>query len=184
MVDLLQIINNLVSAISPGGGGLTGLMYILSWLIGVVLVMMAIKAATRRSEVGLNAGSWASPFWTLVIGVCFVALPGFMQSVAQTFFGTPTSDPSEIFAYAPATVGLFAEDSPGRAMITGIVVIIQFIGLLGFMRGLLLLRHTAVGGGGGPQTLGPGMVHVIAGGMAANFPIFLGVMEQLVTAGG
>lgn len=182
MVDLLQIIDNLVAAISPGGGGLTGLLYIMSWIIGVVLVMMAIKAASRRSELGKNVGSWSSPAWSLVIGICFIALPGLAESLTQTFFGVDSSDPADIFAYAPSTVGLFDEDSPARSMITGIVVIIQFLGMVAIMRGLFLLRETANGGGGGPKTFGPGITHVIAGAMAANFPLFVGTIELLITS--
>ncbi|MBW3243563.1 hypothetical protein KUV57_12895 [Epibacterium sp. DP7N7-1] len=183
MVDLLQIIENLVAAISPGGGGLTGLLFIMSWIIGLVLVMMAIKAASRRSEMGKNVGSWSGPAWSLIIGVCFVALPGLMASLTQTFFGVDSTDPADIFSYAPSTVGLFDEDSAGRNMITGIVVVIQFFGAIAIMRGLLLLRETANGGGGGPKTFGPGFTHVIAGSMAANFPLFVGVVEWVITNG-
>ncbi|MEY8799497.1 hypothetical protein AB9K35_04155 [Leisingera sp. XS_AS12] len=182
MVDLLKIIENLVAAISPGGGGLTGLLYVLSWITGIVIVMMSIKAASKRSEMGRNAGSWASPAWSFIIGVCFIALPGLTSTIAQTIFAEEAHDAASIFAYAPSTVGLFEADTAGRSMIVGIVTVVQFVGLIGVMRGLMLLRDTAIGGGGGPKTFGPGMTFIIAGVLAVNFPLAVSVIEQLITA--
>lgn len=182
MVDLLQIIENLVAAISPGGGGLTGLLYVLSWIMGIVIVMMSIKAASKRSEMGRNAGSWASPAWSFIIGVCFIALPGLTSTIALTIFAEEANDPAAIFAYAPSTVGLFEADTAGRSMIIGIIAVVQFVGLIGIMRGLMLLRETAIGGGGGPKTFGPGLTYVIAGVLAFNYPLLAGVIEGLITS--
>ncbi|MCW3782616.1 hypothetical protein [Defluviimonas salinarum] len=185
MVDLLQIINNVVNAITPGGGGggLSGLLYILSYMMGVGFVIVAIKGSAKRSELGKSAGSWSQPGWTFVIGVCFIALPGLVESLTQTIFGqSDRPAPESIFSYAPSTIGLLDADSPGRTMIVGIVTIIQFVGLVAVMRGLFLLNQSAQGSGG-PKTFGPGLTFVIAGVMAVNFPLFVGVIENLITAG-
>ncbi len=180
MVDLLSIIENLVDAISPGGGGLTGLMYILSWLIGIVTVILSIRGFSQRSEMGRNAGSWSAPIWTFVIGICFIVLPGLVYTVSETMFGGTSTDASEIFSYAPSTVGLFDSDSTGRAMITGIVVVIQFVGYIAVMRGLFVLKATA-NGYGNSRSFGPGLTFVIAGAMAANFPLFMRLLESVMT---
>lgn len=182
MVDLLQIIQNLVEAISPsdGSGGLTGLMFILSWVIGVVLVMMGIRQAATRGESGRQAGSWSQPMWTVIIGVCFVALPGLSDTLAQTFFAEETPDPSSIFSYAPSTIGLLDEGSPARTMIVGIVTIIRFLGFIAIMRGLLLLRDTA-NGNSQRAHFGSGLTFVISGAMAINFPLFMHAIESLIT---
>jgi hypothetical protein len=187
MVDLLQIIERLVGYLPS----FYVLLYILSFLIGGIMVMVALRNAARRNEAGPNGGSWAAPFWTFTIGVLFVALPGLVSSVTLSIFGVSFEDikpdPQSIFEYAPATVGLFDEDSPGRAMITGLVAVVQFIGLIAVMRGLRLLNESAQGGGGGgSKTFGPGFTFVIAGVLAVNFPLFVGVMERLISipAGG
>lgn len=179
MVDLLQIIQNIVDAISPAsGGGLTGLMFILAWVIGVTLVIIGIRQAATRGENGRQAGSWSQPMWTVIIGVCFVALPGLSDTLAQTFFAQDTPDPSSIFSYAPATVGMMEAGSPARNMIVGIVTIIRFLGFIAIMRGLLLLRETA--NGGGQRThFGAGITFVCSGAFAINFPLFMAVMESL-----
>jgi hypothetical protein len=180
LVDLLSVIENMVNAISPDGGGLTRLMYIMSWLIGVVTVIMAVRGMSQRSEMGRNAGSWAAPVWTFIIGICFLVLPGLVYTISETVFGTTSTDASEIFSYAPATVGLFESESTGRAMIEGIVVVVQFVGYIGVMRGLFILKATA-NGYGNSKSFGPGMTFVIAGAMAANFPLFVGLIEGLLT---
>lgn len=60
MVDLLQIIDNLVAAISPGGGGLTTLFYVMSWIIGLVICIQSLLAAGKRDERGPQGGSIAA----------------------------------------------------------------------------------------------------------------------------
>ncbi len=59
----------------------------------------------------------------------------------------------------------------------------MFIGIIAVMRGLYLLNQTAQGGGG-PKTFGPGLTFCIAGIMAVNFPLFVGMMELLITTPG
>ncbi|MCE6959648.1 hypothetical protein LAZ40_11525 [Cereibacter sphaeroides] len=179
MVDLLQIIQNVVGLLPD----FSVFLYILSWVMGCLFVATGIRNAAKRHQMGQSAGSWAAPFWTFVIGVMFVALPGLVASMTQTFFAQEQPDASSIFAYAPATIGLLESGSPGRTMIEGIVLIVQFVGLIAVMRGLFLLNQSAQGAGG-PKTFGPGATFVIAGIMAVNFPLFVGAVELLITSGG
>ena len=67
--------------------------------------------------------------------------------------------------------------------ISGIVLIIQFVGVIAVCRGLYLLNQSAQGGQG-PQTFGPGFTFVIAGICATNFPIAVGIFESLITSSG
>ncbi len=180
MVDLLNVIENLVSAISPDGDGLTGLMFSLSWLIGIIIVIISIKTAANRGDIGRQAGSWSTPVWSFIIGICFITLPGLTYTVSESVFGATSTDPQEIFSYAPSTVGLFDSDSTGRTMIVGIVTIIQFMGYIAIMRGLWVLREAAKGNGG-TRTFGPGFTFVVAGALAANFPLFIGLLEGILT---
>jgi hypothetical protein len=181
MVDLLQIIERLVGYLPS----FYVLLYILSFLIGGIMVMVALRNAAKRHESGPNGGSWGAPMATFAIGVLFVALPGLVSSVTLSVFGVSFDsgkpDPQSIFRLAPVTVGLFDEESPGRTMIAGIVAVVQFIGLIAVMRGLKLLNASAQGGNG-PPTFGPGFTFVVAGVLAVNFPLFVGVMERLIAS--
>lgn len=175
MVDLLSIINNITGYLPS----LEILFMLICWLMGAIFVMLSIQQATKRSEMGRNAGSWGNPLTTFAIGVCFVAMPGVLATVTQTLFGVATPSADSIFAYAPETVGLLDGNAPGKTMVTGLVMIIQFYGAISIARGLYLLNQSSTGGG--PKTFGPGLTHVIAGGMATNFPLFVGMIEAAIT---
>jgi len=175
VVDLLQIIENVVGMLPS----FETLFMLVSMLMGVLFVILSLQGLSRRNDMGRGAGSWAAPITTFGIGVSFLALPGLIDILTRTFFAQDTPDASRIFEYAPTTLGLL-EDGPGRAMIQGIVSIVMFVGVIGVMRGLYLLNQTAQGGGG-PKTFGPGLTFVIAGVMAVNFPLFVGMMERLVS---
>mgnify|MGYP007011833743 FL=1 len=176
MVDLLEIIQNVVALLAP----FSRLVYALCFVIGVIMVMTGLRAASRRAETGIQAGSYFKPFSQIFIGVLFISLPALLLSLSETFFGTGIQSADMIFAYAPHTLGLFDAGSPGRAMITGIIMIIQFIGIIAVMRGLHLLNRSAQGDGG-PKTFGPGVTFLISGIAAVNFPLFFGAVERLIT---
>ena len=179
MVDLLQIIQNIVAAIPS----LSGLLYTISFIIGIIFGISGLKSAAKRHELGKSVGSWSQPAWLFLTGVLFIALPGLVQSLTLTFFAEEQPAAEAIFAYAPSTIGIMDADSPGRDMIIGIVTIIQFIGLIAVMRGIYLLNQSAQSAGGGPKTFGPGLTFVISGIMAVNFPLFVGMIELLITTG-
>lgn len=181
MVDLLQIIENLKVIIGDGTNtGLTRLAFVLCWIFGVSFALMAIKQAVQSTERGPQGGGMKGPLVTFLVAVCFTAMPSFLSSMSYTIFGQMETDPSQIFSYTPATVGgLVAEGTRGRTLLVGIATVVKFIGLIAIMRGLFFLRSAAL-----PNAqiqMGPGVTFVIAGICAWNFPLFLSVLENLVT---
>ena len=177
MGDLLQIIRN-IAAIVPN---LQTMFLVFSWVFGVIFVIMSLRLAAKRQAMGPNSGDWSQPLWMFFIGISFVAIPSFIFSFSQSIFGMdPNPDPSSIFAYAPSTLGVMADGGPAQEIIEGIVVIVRLIGLIAVMRGLIMLNQTAQGTGQG-KTLGPGFTFVIAGIIALNFQVFVGVMDNLLT---
>lgn len=176
MTDLLQIIEQ-VTGFIPNFEFLFG---VICFLLGVIFGIKGIMAAAKRSEMGQSYGSWGAPTMMFLTGVMFVALPGLINTLSLTFFamGQP-DDPEAIFAHAPSTIGIM-DGAEARTIIIGITAIVQFIGLIAVARGLYLMNQSAQSAQG-PKTFGPGLTFVIAGAMATNFPIFVGVMENLVT---
>ena len=84
---------------------------------------------------------------------------------------------SEVFAYAPTVTEPLTQEMSQRAVI-GLIRFAQFIGLLGFIRGLFLLNrasnHATIG------DAGRGITHLIAGTMAMNIVVVLGMIENLM----
>lgn len=176
MTDLLQIIEQLTDFIP----NFEFLFWVICFLLGVIFAIKGIMGAAKRSEMGQSYGSWGAPMMMFLTGVLFVALPGLINTLSQTFFALSEPEDAEaIFSHAPATIGIMDGDE-ARTIIIGITAIVQFIGLIAVARGLYLMNQSAQSAHG-PKTFGPGMTFVIAGAMATNFPIFVGVMENLVT---
>lgn len=185
MGDLLTTIQNIANLVKWGGdaGPFWILFTIISWFIGVLLLVSAIRKAGRRSEMGQSVGPWSAPIWTFTVATMFLAMPLFISSMSMTFFGTTPDSPEKIFEYSPGVLGAIESDG-GRAVISAIVTIVQFVGLVAVMRGLYLLNRSAQGESSGPATFGPGLTFVIAGVIALNFPIFVGMMSSLITGFG
>ena len=180
MGNLLQVIRN-VADIIPN---LELLFMAVSWMIGIILVIKALQLSAKRHAMGPSLGSWNEPAVMGLIGILFVALPALMNNLTMTIFGAPPdADPASIFAYAPAVVGVMgSDDGPAREIIVAIVTIVRFIGIVAVMRGLYMLNQS--GKSHSQMTFGPGALHLVAGVLAFNFPVFVGIMESLLSSTG
>jgi hypothetical protein len=177
MTDLLQIIENVVGFLDE----FELLFGVICFVLGVIFAIRGLMGAAKRQEMGAGQGSWGGPLMMFTTGVLFVAMPGLVNSLSQTFFALSSpSSPENIFSYAPATIGIM-DGAEARTIIVGITAIVQFIGLIAIARGLYLMNMSAQSAQG-PKTFGPGLTFVIAGALATNFPTFVGVMENLITA--
>ena len=80
----------------------------------------------------------------------------------------------------PNPYGYLTEDNSWQQFMSVCYMVIQFIGVLAFIRGLVILSH--VGGHGGHQgSLGRGLTHVIGGIFCINIYEFIKVI--LLTIG-
>lgn len=176
MTDLLQIIKNIVSYLDSFIILFSGICF----LIGFVLTLKALKGAQKRQEQGGHGGPWTSPLSNFIVAGMFLGLPTLINVLNVTLFAATPSAAESIFLLADSTIGRL-EEQAAREMITGLVRIIQFMGLIAVARGLYLLNQSAQGNQG-PSTFGPGFTFVVAGICATNFPIFVGIMEKVITA--
>jgi hypothetical protein len=175
--NLLDIIRNIAMIAPPG----VILLFLLSYLIGIVFVISAVRMVGKRSEMGPSVGNWGQPVWVFIIGVLFLALPGFLRVVSASLMGGDVAigDPQNVFSYAPKTIGLMATGE-ARNIVVALVTVIQVVGVIAVMRGLYFLNLAATSSSNGQRTFGPGIVFVIAGAMAVNFPVFAAMMESLL----
>jgi hypothetical protein len=176
MTDLLQIIQNLVAVMDDLKGLVGGICFLIGFLLGI----KAIKMAQKRQEQGAGQGGWGASMSTFITACFFLSLPGLINILNTSVFGVNPVAASSIFTYADSTIGAI-NNAAAREMITGLVIIIQFMGIIAVGRGLFLLNQSAQGSQG-PSTFGPGLTFVISGLMATNFPLFVGIMESLITA--
>lgn len=181
MVDLRQIIENVVGILPS----FETLFMLICWLVGTIFVFLSIRAASKLSEGGRYGGQGgvSGPIATFAVGICFIAMPGLLAGLTQSIFGQATPDPNAIFELAPATVGVLSEGSAARQMVEGLVKIVMFMGMIAVFRGLIALNQAAQSGQG-QGVFAHGMTRVISGVLAVNLPLFVGVVEKLLTAKG
>ena len=157
---------------------LENLLRAICYLIGLALVIKSLLRAARRSELGVQSGSWASPIAGFFIGVSFLAFPAAVSVGLETLFGSGSAaDPSAIFAYGD----MFPQqaDAPfPRQIVESFALVARLLGYVAFARGLYLLNAAAARGAGG--TFGPGATFIVAGAAAVNFPEVFRLLAGLI----
>lgn len=171
MNSLLQAIVN-VSALVPV---MTALVVIVAFISGLVFFIKALVAMKNGNTGGRESGP-NFVVTNLIVGTVLISVGTFALMMTNTLFSSSTvSNAEEIFAYAPGTIGVI-NDETTRRIIIAIVRIVQFIGLIGFIRGFFLMSaysKQAV------PSLGPAITFVLAGILAMNFPRVVGMFSAL-----
>lgn len=171
MNSLIQAIVN-VAGLLPA---LTALLVFVAFLSGIVMFVKAMVALARPTNSGNQVDS-AFVTTHVVVGVCLVSLGALIYNMTGTVFGSgQVNRASDIFSYAPTTVGAVT-DATTRTVITSIVGIIQFVGLIAIIRALFMFAaysKQAI------RTIGPAITFLISGVLAMNFPRVVGAFSAL-----
>ncbi|RWG87148.1 hypothetical protein [Mesorhizobium sp.] len=155
------------------------------FILGVILAIFALQGFAKASERSASGqfrgpqdyGPWV-PMVTLIIAVLLVSLSTTIAAFLMSFFQVDeTVAASEIFAYAPEMLAPLDHEQ-ARTVIIALLRVVQFIGLLGFIRGLFLLNKSVKWPA--PGLVGFGVTHVVGGVFAMNIVMFLGMIEELV----
>ncbi|MDE0112879.1 MAG: hypothetical protein OXN84_11430 [Albidovulum sp.] len=159
--------NALLENIAEAVPHLENLLGAICYLLGLVFVLKSLVRAARRSELGIQSGSWASPIAGFIVGVAFLAFPTAVTVGLETLFGSgAVSDPSAIFSYGDIVPGRAGEPN-FRSAVESFVLIARLLGYIALARGLYLLNAATVHGSA--ATLGPGVTFVVAGIAAVKF---------------
>ena len=144
------------------------LLLAICYLLGLVFVLKSIVRAARRSELGIQSGSRASPIAGFIAGAAFPAFPAAAAAGLEIPFGSgAASGPPPIFACGGIIPGQAGEPNFGSAA-ESFALIARPSGRMAFARGLHLLNAATVDGSA--ATFGPGAAFAAAGVAAANFP--------------
>ncbi len=157
-------------------GDFESLLRSIVFLIGLILILHALRLAGRRFDIGGSSVPMAKIFMSFCVGAALMAFPQWVAILLSTFFGSNrVSDSSDLLAYGGNTVTSI-QDS-GQA-IEAIVSFIQLIGFIAIARGLLFLND-AVSPNGGSRLWGPGITFIVSGTLAVNFPTFFSMMANM-----
>ena|SRR3990167_3940692 len=161
--NLIQIIINLSQASGPVQKLMTGMAYLLGIIfvfIGIVR-LYSISAALRNARGSQNS---FVPLAYIVGGAALFYIPTTFHVLSATVFGE-------------GSVLQYASVNPVN-IIPAIILLIQTVGLIWFIRGcVLLVASSEPGVQEGPK----GMVFIFAGILAMNFETTIAVLSTLIT---
>ncbi len=189
-LDIQQILINLTSLVVP----LTNLVLAISFISGVFFIFKGISMLRSISlQAGKQEGGIAGPFVYLGIGAVLLYMPATTDIFSTSIFGSgismlfPSNDTvsidfedgtssnvtvtSNYDQSASSQLMQYVSIGAGQdwaMLINTVVMFIQLIGFIAFVRGWFILVH--VGQAGAQQgSFAKGLIHVIGGVVAINF---------------
>lgn len=182
-----DILANVRSVINP----LMGVALIVSYLAGIIFIFKAIVKLHHFGQ-PLTAmrqpGEMSGPLIYFFVGAVLIYAPTTLDITLTTLFGSANSPitqgsidfqalgkPSEsLLGYSSSTVSDQWADVADT-----LVLYIQFIGFLAFIRGWFIIAKT---GARGEQqgAISKGLVHVVAGVLAVNFTGVVTIIKNTI----
>ncbi|GLU29917.1 hypothetical protein [Brucella sp. NBRC 12950] len=153
------------------------------YCIGLLCALNSLRGFAAVSDRSLSPRGWSQAGWQgpaflFVLAVAFVSLSSVMSVFLMSIFGMDqTYAASEAFAYAPQLLKP-ANNEMGRKVIISVIRIIQFIGLIAFVRGIYIANLSAIYPNRG--MISKGMTHIVGGIFAMNLVAFLEILEKFL----
>ncbi|OGV49302.1 MAG: hypothetical protein A3F46_03260 [Legionellales bacterium RIFCSPHIGHO2_12_FULL_42_9] len=155
MVATADIIRNIADNMRPIQKLVTGFAYLLG--IGFAFkALLTLKAYGEAKTMMSSHASMKEPFVYFIVAGFLLFFPSGLDVMLNTMFGN-----SSILAYHSMGSEI---DKFGQS----VVLIMQTLGLVAFVRGWVLIARSASSGGGQPGSIGKGLTHVIGGILAIN----------------
>lgn len=159
-----DVLTNLAASLVPVEKMITGAAYLMGIMFAIKAIMTLKTHGEQRSSMSGTGNIKEAGVYLIVAGM-LVYYPTAFQVIMNSTFGY-----QDVLAYGSANSSspwlsdIFGTDS---AVGSSVVMIIQVIGLIAFIRGwLLIARSSAQGQAAGG--VGKGLMHVFGGVMAMN----------------
>jgi hypothetical protein len=193
--DLQDIMENLKKVINPA----MMLLLTISFLMGIIFMLkglLLLKAFSQPLTQATRPGEIAGPLVYLFVGAVLIYIPSSTDVLSNTLFG---SNYRSIFSGDSQGVSSVNLESMGRAsdqvlgyapvsvegqwatMVDTIVLYMQFIGFLAFLRGWLMIAHSGQPGVQ-PGSISKGIIHIIGGILAINFLPLVNAVRNTLNA--
>ena len=162
-----SIINNITTQIPILMQLITAIAYV-AGMYFVFMGVMKLKQYGEQRTMMSGEHHLKGPLIYLIVGAMLLYLPTSVQVGLSSFW----TDPSP-YSYQD----IIADQSQWMQFIGNCFLIIQLVGTIAFIRGLMLLSHLGKQHGGGqPGTFAKGLTHIIAGIFCINIYQFVQVM--------
>lgn len=137
----------------------------IAYVMGFVMVILGVVNLKHMGEMRTQMShehSLMKPLLLIVIGAMLIYLPSAVQTGLSTFWAEPNP------------YGYITQSDQWQQTINICYAIVQFIGVIAFIRGLILLSK--VGQGGHHDAFSKGLTHVIGGIFCINLYQFVQVV--------
>jgi len=178
--DIQTVLTNVSKVIVP----LTGMVLVISYVCGIYMIFHGISEMRKLTNFMMaqsQSESLSGPILHLVVGAILIWLPTSTDILTNTLFGGTNSifgsgtGLNSINYSAAGTGSTLLSYLPGdgvtqqwASIADTLVLYIQFLGLLSFIKGWFLISKSA-GAGGQQGNFAKGLTHIIGGIVAINF---------------
>ena len=193
------------SSCAPGGNGgggaqldqmivgfVTNIKSPLISLVSIIAVVcgtwMMIHGVMKASKYGVDpkSNSINSIIANLLFGAVLMSVGTSLNTVLGSLFGAGVTSNGTTITSDAVTKWKFVSDVGGGAASFGAAVaaaltFFQLIGIIAFVRGLLILKKVVEGGGN--ASMAQGLTHIVGGALAVNIASFIQIMDATFGTG-
>lgn len=163
--DLIVIFNNLSRSLPAVEQLMGGFAYVFG-LIFCLTALIKLKEAFNEGE----GGRLTAPIAYFLTGIALLFLPSMVDSFSSTLFGMQEN----VLAYS---------QTDPYDIYSSIVILVQTIGFVWFIRGCILMSHSSQPQGGqeGRKGFGPkGLLFIVGGLFAINIHSTVNMLDYMV----
>lgn len=181
--DLQEIMQNLRKVLTPA----MGLLLTISFIAGIVFMLrglLMLKSFSMPLTQASKPGEIAGPLVYIFVGTILIYIPSSTDVLSNTLFGSGVASifpgassggsyvadlanmgkaSDQILGYAPVSI-----EGQWATMIDTIVLYMEFIGFLAFLRGWFIIAQSGQPGVQ-PGSISKGIIHIVGGILAINF---------------
>jgi len=154
LINLSQEVPNLMRLV-------TAIAYVMGFFFTYKGILSLKEYGEARSMMSTQH-DLKTPLLYLFVGAALLYLPSTVQTGLSTFWTNPNP-----YGYVSSAT------DPWTELTNACFLLIQLIGVIAFIRGLVIFTHLGGQGGHQPGTLGRAMAHVIGGILCINLYDFL-----------
>lgn len=138
----------------------TAIAYVLGMYF-IIYALMKLKEFGEARTMMSSQHHLKGPLIYLAVGTLLLYLPSAVQSGLTTFWTNPNP-----YEYEENT-------SQYAGVMSNALVVVQLFGTIAFIRGLVILSHAGEQHGGGQNSVGKGLTHIIGGVFCINIYQFV-----------
>lgn len=162
----------LVHAMTVIDGPLRGLLSVICYFIGLIFFISFLMRLTGTGQEGVKSPTGKGTWTTLMVAAIMMSMGHIMDAFTGTLFPGGGS-----YTMSLAYSNEFPDNGQSAQLVlNAIIVFVQIIGWIAFIRGFLMMKGMQDGTSQG--TMSACFTHIIGGVCAVNMPIFITVMEK------